>query len=115
MAEHRGLRAHLARVRRIAGPGLRDAVGAAVQQGAQALAAAAREAAGEGSLAEGIIVVPTGTASVEVRSTAPHAAIMEFGTAKTPGRPHLRPAAARLRDALPCDVAAAVRDVVRGG
>lgn len=102
-------------MRRIAGPGLRDAVGAAVQQGAQALAAAAREAAGEGALAEGIVAVPTGAASAEVRSTAPHAAVMEYGTSKTPGRPHLGPAVARLRGAIVAGAARAVRAVVREG
>lgn len=102
-------------MRRLAGAGLREATAATVQRGATAVAEAAREAAGEGSLADGIIVVPMGPASVEVRSTAPHAAVMEFGTSKTPGRPHLRPAAARQRGAIAADLASAVHALARGG
>lgn len=113
MAERAGLAAHVARMRRLAGPALRVATAAAVGRGAQALAAAARDAAGDGSLADGIVVVQTRPDEIEVRSTAPQAAAMEFGTSKAPGRPHLRPAAARLHGAIAADAAHAVRAVVR--
>lgn len=115
MTEPRGLPAHLARLRRLAGPRLRAAADATVQRGAAALAAAARDAAGSGSLADGIVAVATGAARAEVRSTAPHAAALEYGTSRSPGRPHLRPAAARVRREITTDLARRVRTLVEGG
>ncbi len=115
MAEPRGLAAHRARLERLAGPALRAATGAAIQRGAQALAEAARDAAGDGRLADGIDAVATGPQAAEVRSTAPHAAAIEYGSARSPGRPYLRPAAARLRGAIVAAVARAVRAAGRGG
>lgn len=108
-----GLALHLARLRRIAGPALGEAVDTALRRSAEAVADAARDAAGEGSLADGIEVVPI-AGGAEVRSTAPHAAAMEYGTSTSPGRPHLAPAVARERSAAVAAVSAAVRRLVRG-
>ena len=100
---------------RLAGPALGAATGEAVMTAARAIEARARLLAGDGSLAAGIVTERTGPASVEVRSTAPHAAVVEFGTSKRPERPYLRPAAAQQRAPTVTGIAQAVRSVVRGG
>ncbi|MFC3711269.1 HK97 gp10 family phage protein [Sphingoaurantiacus capsulatus] len=110
-----GLATHLARLQRLGSGALSEAADVVIGEGAAALAEAARAAAGEGSLAAGINSARTGAGSAEVRSSASHAAVMEFGTSKTPGRPHLRPAAAQLRGLIAAKLAQAVRRVVRGG
>lgn len=114
MAEVGGIRAHVARLRRIAGPTLRERVGDAVMDAARAIETEARTLAGDGSLAAGIVTERTGPLSAEVLSTAPHAAVVEFGTSKRPARPYLRPAAARQRGVASAGIARAIRSVVRG-
>ena len=114
MAEVGGVRAHVARLRRIAGPALREAAGEAAMSAARAIEAEARTLAGDGSLAVGIVSERTGPLSAEVLSTAPHAAVVEYGTSRRPERPYLRPAAAKGREAARADVASVVRSVVRG-
>ena len=106
--------AHITRLRRLAGPALRERAGEAVMTAAAAIEAEARKLAGDGSLAAGIVAERTGPASAEVRSTAPHAMAVEYGTSKRPARPYLRPAAARQREAALAGVARAVRSAARG-
>lgn len=45
-----------------------------------------------GTLANGIVVIQPLPLRVEVRSTAPYAAALEYGTSKMGDRPYLRPA-----------------------
>ena len=115
MAEAGGLSAHLARLRRLAGPMLRERAGEAVFDAARSIAAEARTLAGDGSLAAGIRSERTGATTAEVQSTAPHAAVVEYGTSKRPEQPYLRPAAARGRDELRRGVTQAVRLLLREG
>lgn len=115
VAEVGGVRTHVARLRRIAGPALREATGETVIEAARSIEAEARALAGEGALAAGIVAEPTGATSAEVRSTAPHAAVVEYGTSTRPEQPYLRPAAARGRELVRSGVARAVRSELRGG
>jgi hypothetical protein len=115
VAEVGGVRAHVARLRRIAGAALRDRAGEAVMTAARAIEAEAGALAGDGSLAAGIVAERTGPASAEVRSTTPHAVVVEYGSSKRAERPYMRAAAARQRAATVADIARAVQSVVRGG
>ena len=108
------MRAYVARLRRIAGAALRQRAGEAVADVARSIEAEARALAGDGALAAGIVAERTGTTSAEVRSTAPHAAVVEYGTSKRPEQPYMRPAAAKGREALRRGLARAVRAVARG-
>ena len=108
-----GVRAHVARLRRIAGSALREATGGAVVSAARAIETEARALAGEGSLAAGIVSERIGPMTAEVQSTAPHAAVVEYGTSRRPERPYMRPAAAKGRGAARAGIASAVRSVVQ--
>jgi HK97 gp10 family phage protein len=113
MTQPPGLRRHLDRLRRLAGPELIRVAGAAVYEAAddiraeafRSISAGSVSGAGHvasrpgeppnrdtGTLQAGLKVAQTGPLTAEVRSEAPYAAALEFGTSKMAARPYMRPA-----------------------
>jgi HK97 gp10 family phage protein len=108
-----GLRRHLDRLRRLRGPELVRVAGAAVYEAADDIKAEAFRSISAGSvsgaghipsrpgeppnrdtgdLQTGLKVEQTGPLTAEVRSEAPHAKPLEFGTSAMAARPYMRPA-----------------------
>ena len=120
MARLTGVEAQIARLRRLAGPGLTGEVGAALLKGGEAVKTAAQQALAEGgrhddALAASITVTADGPLTVTVAATAPWAAAVEFGTSQAGERPFLRPAAARARGSVVAACRAAVGRAIGGG
>lgn len=109
----KGLDKHLRRMRALGGAEMVRAVGAAVYESADAIrgeafrsiSAGSVSGAGHvpsrpgeppnrdtGNLQARLKTAPTGPISAEVRSEAPYAASLEFGTSKMAARPYMRPA-----------------------
>jgi len=137
-----GAKAHSARLKRLRGAAMTREVGKAIKVAADLIEGEAENSITAGSssgqvrgskhahtpsrpgeapnnefgdLIKGIVTAKTGPLSAEVRSEAPHAVPLEFGTSKMAERPYMRPAAARTRPKAQALVAAAVTRVVRGG
>ena len=113
MALPPGMREHLRRLQRLSGAEVVRAAGAAVYESADAIRAEAfrsisagsvsgaghvPSAPGEppnrdtGNLQANLKNVETGPLTAEVRSEAPYASALEFGTSKMAARPYIRPA-----------------------
>jgi len=109
----KGLDKHLRRMRALGGAEMVRAVSAAVYESADAIRAEAFRSISAGSvsgaghvpsrpgeppnrdtgnLQSKLKSVPTGPISAEVRSEAPYAAPLEFGTSRMAARPYMRPA-----------------------
>ena len=130
-----GMKAHQARVKRIAGPEMVDKIGQAllvagsvVQTEAQILITTG-SVSGKGhvpskpgeaphndtaTLANNIEAVRIEPLKVEVSSNAPYAAALEYGTSKMAARPYMAPAVARTRHEVGALVVGAVKRVVGG-
>lgn len=120
MARVTGVDAQLARLRRLAGPAMTNAVGAALLEGGAAVKAAAERnladaGKGRGDLAASITVTQTGPLTVAVAAEAPFAAAVEYGTSGSGEHPFMRPAAAQARGAVVAACRAAAARVMGGG
>lgn len=131
----RGRKAHVARLKRLSGPGMEHEVGKALFAGGNAIAVEAQlsitrgavsgknhrpSAPGEapnqdtGVLGNNIETVQVEPLRVQVTSNAPYSAPLEFGTSKMAARPFMRPARDKTRSEVEDLVVAAVRRAVRG-
>ena len=87
------------RIRALPGA-LENAVARSVRAAAEAAAreARARAPVDSGALRAGISARSDAGTAAAVVSTAPHAAMVEFGTSRMAARPHLLPAASAVRE-----------------
>jgi HK97 gp10 family phage protein len=131
-----GMKAHSARLGRIAGPEMVRQVGAALYaagslietEAAQLITAGAVSGKNHVASAPGdapnadthqldrsIETVQVEPLKVEVSANAPHAVLLEFGTSRMAERPFMRPATARKRKEAVDLIAGAVKKVIAGG
>ncbi len=129
-----GMKAHVARLRKLSGPEMVNRVGAALFAGGEAIQVEAQRsitagavsgkghvpsAPGEppnndtGYLAGAIVTIKTAPLEVEVSSNAGYAAALEFGTSKIAARPYMAPARDAKRKEVADMVKNTVNDVVR--
>lgn len=113
-----GAKAHSARLRRMTGPAMTQAVGAALYAGGNLIeieaehSITAGSASGKGHVPSApgqppnrdtgvldgnIETARTGPLKVEVSSNAPYALALELGTSRMEERPYMRPATAKRR------------------
>lgn len=128
-----GRKAHVARLKRISGPDMERAVGAALFAGGERIQVAAQISITEGAvsgkdhvpsapgeapnqdtgvLGNNIETVQREPLLVEVSSNAPYSTPLEFGTSRMEARPFMAPARDRERKAVEQLVARAVKRVV---
>ena len=129
-----GAKAHAAHLRRIAGPEMIKAVGAALYTAGQEIEIDAEISITTGAVSgkkhvaskpgeapnadshdldRGIETVLVEPLKVEVSSNAPHSAALEFGTSKMAARPFMRPAVKRKKAAAIALVRNAVSKIIR--
>lgn len=134
MARVIGAKAHAARLRALAGPGMIRRVGSALFAGGQMIQVRAQLSITNGAvsgrdhvpslpgqppnqdtgvLANNIETVQVAPLKVEVSSNAPYAAALEFGTSKMAERPYMRPATAQSRKEVVQLVRRAVHQATR--
>jgi len=136
MVKITGGKAHVARLRGMAGGGMRREIGKALFAGGERIAVAAQISITEGAvsgkahvpsapgsppnndtgrLAGNIETVQVDIGHVEVSSNAPYAAAQEFGNSRLPARPYMAPAAAAERKNVTELVRRAIDHVNKGG
>lgn len=129
-----GAKAHIARLKKLTGPGMINAVGKALFHGGEIIQTEAQisittgavsgknhvpSAPGQppnqdtGVLAGNIRTTQTAPLVVEVSSSAPYAAHLEFGTSRMAARPYMAPARDKKRSEVTRIVREAVERVVR--
>lgn len=130
-----GAKAHVARLKRLAGPEMDRKIGAAlfaagqrvqveaqlsITRGAVSGAAHVPSRPGEppnqdtGTLGNNIETVQIRPDLVEVSSNAPYSAPLEFGSSRIAARPFMRPARDKTRPAIEDLIIKAVKSLVRG-
>lgn len=136
MVKITGGKAHVTRLRGMAGGGMHREIGAALFAGGERIAVAAQISITEGAvsgkahvpsapgsppnndtgrLAGNIETVQVAVDRVEVSSNAPYAAEQEFGNSRLPARPYMAPAAAAERKNVTQLVRRAIDHVNKGG
>lgn len=112
---------HVRRLRKLSGPDLTRLIDAVLYEGADGIKAEAQRSITAGSvsgknhvpsapgeppnndtgvLKGNISATLTGVHKAEVRSQAPYAAALEWGTSKMAARPYMRPARDKLKDKI---------------
>lgn len=111
-----GLEAFAARLRKMASAVEAEAE-IALRQAAERAAAEARACApvDRGTLRAGIRMDGAGRMEARVVSAAPHAAMVEYGTSRTPPRPYMLPAAEAARQEMTKAAQAGLRRAMREG
>ncbi len=130
-----GRKAHVARLKRLAGPAMERRVGAALFAGAELVQVEAQISITSGAvsgakhapsqpgkppnndtgvLANNIEAVLLEPLVAEVSSNAPYSAALEYGTSKVAARPFMRPARDKARKKVEALVFKAVKQTVAG-
>ena len=129
-----GMKAHVARLKKLSGPDMVNRVGAALFAGGEAIQVEAQRSITAGAvsgkahvpskpgdppnndtgyLAAAIVTIKTAPLEVEVSSNAGYASALEFGTSKIAARPYMAPARDAKRKEVADMVKNTVDDVVR--